>query len=180
MDITERLLDVPTMGHDAGCVIEAAEEIKRLRAAIVWALGAGDEFKPQGTMDGKYWWRGELASRAGMQWNGDKYVTAPPRNGPACNLLRPWDEAESSGSLPEVPTCTKSQTGDTRRCEACRETGAIHCSDPENCGGPWTAHLTPAINEECDHAWEGCADMSQERCSKCGLSFKRYVHSCCP
>jgi hypothetical protein len=24
------------------------------------------------------------------------------------------------------------------RCEACRETGAIHCSDPENCGGPWT------------------------------------------
>lgn len=110
MDITERLLDVPTMGHDAGCVMEAAEEIKRLRAAIVWALGAGDEFKPQGTMDGKYWWRGELASRAGLQWNGDKYVTAPPRNGPACNLLRPWEEVASSGNLPEVPTCTKSQT----------------------------------------------------------------------
>lgn len=110
MDITERLLDVPTMGHDAGCVMEAAEEIKRLRAAIVWALGAGDEFKPQGTMDGKYWWRGELASRAGMQWNGDKYVTAPPRNGPACNLLRPWEEVASSKNLPEVPTCTKSQT----------------------------------------------------------------------
>ena len=110
MDITERLLEVPTMGHDAGCVMEAAEEIKRLRAAIVWALGAGDEFKPQGTMDGKYWWRGELASRAGMQWNGDKYVTAPPRNGPACNLLRPWEEVASSENLPEMPTCTKSQT----------------------------------------------------------------------
>ena len=110
MDITERLLEVPTMGHDAGCVMEAAEEIKRLRAAIVWALGAGDEFKPQGTMDGKYWWRGELASRSRMQWNGDKYVTAPPRNGPACNLLRPWEEVASSGNLPEVPTCTESQT----------------------------------------------------------------------
>jgi len=83
-------------------------------------------------------------------------------------------------NLPELPTCTKSQTGDMRRCKACRETGAIHCSDPENCGGPWTVHLTPEINEECDHAWEGGADMSQERCSKCGLSFMRYVHSCCP
>mgnify|MGYP001290376002 CR=1 FL=1 len=89
-------------------------------------------------------------------------------------------EVESSENLPELPTCTKSQTDDTRRCEACRETGAIHCSDPENCGGPWTVHLTPEINEECDHAWEGGADMSQERCSKCGLSFMRYVHSCCP
>lgn len=34
MDITERLLEVPTMGHDAGCVMEAAEEIKRLRQAL--------------------------------------------------------------------------------------------------------------------------------------------------
>lgn len=31
-----------------------------------------------------------------------------------------------------------STTGDMRRCKPCRETGAIHCSDPENCGGPWT------------------------------------------
>lgn len=31
MDITERLREVPTMGHDAGCVIEAAKEIDRLR-----------------------------------------------------------------------------------------------------------------------------------------------------
>lgn len=45
---------------------------------------------------------------------------------------------EQGENLPELPTCTKSQTGDMRRCEACRETGAIHCSDPENCGGPWT------------------------------------------
>ena len=30
---------------------------------------------------------------------------------------------------------------DTRkRCEPCRQTGLIHCSDPSNCGGPWDEH----------------------------------------
>jgi len=24
------------------------------------------------------------------------------------------------------------------QCDACQETGAVHCSDPANCGGPWT------------------------------------------
>jgi len=24
-----------------------------------------------------------------------------------------------------------------KRCEPCRATGMVHCSDPENCGGPW-------------------------------------------
>ncbi len=24
-----------------------------------------------------------------------------------------------------------------KRCEPCRATGAVHCSDPEHCGGPW-------------------------------------------
>ena len=28
------------------------------------------------------------------------------------------------------------------RCEACRATGAIHCSDPGNCGGPWDTRKT--------------------------------------
>ena len=27
-----------------------------------------------------------------------------------------------------------------KHCDPCRETGAIHCSDPENCGGPWDVH----------------------------------------
>ena len=27
-----------------------------------------------------------------------------------------------------------------KRCEPCRATGAVHCSDPENCGGPWDKH----------------------------------------
>jgi len=31
MDITTRLREVPTMGHDAGCVEEAAIEIEKLR-----------------------------------------------------------------------------------------------------------------------------------------------------
>ena len=51
-------------------------ELDRLRSAIVWALGASGEFRPQGTMDGKYWWRGELAERAGLSWDGVKYIDA--------------------------------------------------------------------------------------------------------
>jgi hypothetical protein len=27
-----------------------------------------------------------------------------------------------------------------KRCEPCRATGAVHCSDPANCGGPWDDH----------------------------------------
>jgi len=53
------------------------EENERLRNAIVWALGAGKEFKPQGTKDGKYWWRGELETRAGLEWDGEKYISVP-------------------------------------------------------------------------------------------------------
>jgi len=41
-------------------------------------------------------------------------------------------------------------------------------------------HETPAIDETCDHDWEDGADGNHERCSKCGLSFMRYVHCCCP
>jgi hypothetical protein len=40
-------------------------------------------------------------------------------------------------------------------------------------------HITPKIDEECDHDWEDGADGNPERCSKCGLSFMRFVHSCC-
>lgn len=41
-------------------------------------------------------------------------------------------------------------------------------------------HVAPAIDEDCDHDWEGGADGNPERCSKCGLSFMRFIHSCCP
>lgn len=59
---------------------KVADEIDRLRKAIVWALGAGDDFREQGTMEGKYWWRGELAQRAGLDWDGKKYATIKTPN----------------------------------------------------------------------------------------------------
>lgn len=34
MDITTRLREVPTMGHDAGCIEEAALEIEKLREEL--------------------------------------------------------------------------------------------------------------------------------------------------
>ena len=46
----------------------------------------------------------------------------------------------------KVETCQANKTGSTasppttaKWCKPCRETGAIHCSDPANCGGPWDA-----------------------------------------
>lgn len=44
-----------------------------------------------------------------------------------------------------------------------------------------TVHVTPAIaiDEKCDHDWEDGSD-GPDSCRKCGLSFTRYVHSCCP
>ncbi len=71
-------------------------------------------------------------------------------------------------NLPELPTCTKSQTAiDWGRVEQAEALGVA-------------VHVTPAINEECRHDWENGEDGNPERCGKCGLSFMRYVHSCCP
>lgn len=53
-----------------------------MREALVWALGAGDDFRPRGTMDGPYWWRSELAERAGLAWDGERYVDAPAPSQP--------------------------------------------------------------------------------------------------
>jgi hypothetical protein len=44
-------------------------------------------------------------------------------------------------------------------------------------------HLTPKIDETCQHIWtsdptDQIADDSH--CAQCGLSFQRYIHSCCP
>jgi hypothetical protein len=30
-----------------------------------------------------------------------------------------------------------------KRCEPCRATGAVHCCDPETCGGPWDKRNDP-------------------------------------
>ena len=40
-------------------------------------------------------------------------------------------------------------------------------------------HVTPAIDETCDHDWRDGADGNPEQCTKCGISFTRYIH-CCP
>lgn len=89
----------------------------------------------------------------------------------AAATWRPMPEPPSGNrlgaTLPELPTCTKSQTAiDWGRVERAEALGQA-------------VHVTPAIDEGCDHEWEG-ADGNPEQCSKCGLSFTRYVHSCCP
>lgn len=48
----------------------------RLRRAIEWALGAREDFEPQGESKAKYWWRKELSERAGLVWDGERYVDA--------------------------------------------------------------------------------------------------------
>lgn len=50
------------------------EGAERYRSAIEWALGTRGEFRVQGTMDGAYWWRGELAEKARLSWNGTQWI----------------------------------------------------------------------------------------------------------
>ena len=77
-------------------------------------------------------------------------------------------EVASSENLPELPTCTNSQTAiDWARVEQAESLGVA-------------VHVTPAIDEGCYHDWENGEDGNPERCSKCGLSFMRFAHSCCP
>ena len=42
-----------------------------------------------------------------------------------------------------------------KRCEACRETGAVHCADPANCGGPWDARA------------QECRECAMQPCDDC-------------
>lgn len=55
-----------------------AAERERWMAAVSWALGTNGDFRAQGTMEGRYWWRGELAERAGLRWDGAQWVDAGP------------------------------------------------------------------------------------------------------
>lgn len=44
-------------------------------------------------------------------------------------------------------------------------------------------HVSKAIDETCDHDWvdaDGKDNGNPEYCSKCHLSFTRYIHCCCP
>jgi hypothetical protein len=45
-------------------------------------------------------------------------------------------------------------------------------------------HITPAIDESCDHDWAYAKDDDGQEnpthCTKCGLSFTRYIFCCMP
>lgn len=46
-------------------------------------------------------------------------------------------------------------------------------------------HASPAIDESCDHDWRHGEDHDgqqgdPEQCTKCGISFTRYIFCCCP
>jgi hypothetical protein len=50
---------------------------RRYFGALVWALGAGGEFKQREPGDGAYWWRRELCRRAGLEWDGKQFIDNP-------------------------------------------------------------------------------------------------------
>lgn len=61
---------------NAGLLTQSAEQARdaqRYLSAINWALGA-DEFPERQKGQGAYWWRTELAKRAGLQWNGTEFT----------------------------------------------------------------------------------------------------------
>lgn len=57
------------------------------------------------------------------------YVIGPDINGRLCHVA-------SCRSVADAIERARSMNG--KRCEPCRQTGAIHCADPANCGGPWS------------------------------------------
>ena len=63
---------------------------RRLEAAIRWALGESEEFKPRPISPrtgkftaGVYYWRDELRKRAGLEWLPNKRGAVPPTAPPA-------------------------------------------------------------------------------------------------
>lgn len=50
-------------------------DAERYRDAIEWALGANGDFPDREPGDGAYWWRSELQRRAGLEWDGKKFVS---------------------------------------------------------------------------------------------------------
>lgn len=66
---------------------------KKLMAAIRWALGETD-FRPREPGEGPYYWRRELAARAGLEWNGSSFE--PLKFVPARSARRSLAKAEQS------------------------------------------------------------------------------------
>ncbi len=57
-------------------VAELEAELARYRDAITWALGTNGEFEPN-IIGRPFWWRTELHNRAGITWDGEKWIAAP-------------------------------------------------------------------------------------------------------
>lgn len=49
-------------------------EHTKYREALEWALGARGDFKERAELDAPCWWREELKERAGLKWDGEKYI----------------------------------------------------------------------------------------------------------
>jgi len=54
-----------------------ASETVRLRQAILWALGEGDPWEPEPPAAGRFWWRKELRTRAGLDGTASAAGRAP-------------------------------------------------------------------------------------------------------
>jgi len=44
-------------------------------------------------------------------------------------------------ALEDARALARAATANRKWCKPCRQTGMVHCSDPENCGGPWDSHV---------------------------------------
>ena len=61
---------------DCGNIAAVPAQPDRLYDALCWALGVGDDWKPRPDGAGPFYWRKELAERAGICWDGSRYVMA--------------------------------------------------------------------------------------------------------
>jgi hypothetical protein len=57
---------IERIGRAESALAAMREERDRLKNAIIWADGRGDDFRERGPKEGAYWWRKELMQRAGM------------------------------------------------------------------------------------------------------------------
>ena len=64
---------------NAGELADALEREERLRQALEWALGARGEFRLRKKGEWQFWWRKELMKRAGLAWDGGKFIDVVPK-----------------------------------------------------------------------------------------------------
>ena len=71
MGLAKMVGKIATHDELVALLAEMEDEQIRLRSAIEWALGENGDFEPPheetaNVKQGKYWWRSELRSRAGL------------------------------------------------------------------------------------------------------------------